>query len=322
MNGLISHIEFLLHAHDCIIIPDLGGFVLNYLPVRKDGLSVFDAPRYEITFNSELTHNDGLLAQSYMQTENISFQAAHTKIEQAVREMWQTLQINEKLELDVLGTLQLNAEKQLVFNPGNFTRPDIFGLSPTKLKPLIQVQSPIGVEKKPVNKTKVIRRIGQTVAAAAVIAFMMLVFPITDTSQSQQQAEIFSETNLFSLKTRKVESPESLIQTATVASSNKTETSIATERPSIESKEAEASAKTIVTKKYYVVVGVYEVRESALSILQNLKQEGFALASSHSRAGRTDVYAASFAERATAEAFKRELHEGYPAYKEAWILKY
>ena len=322
MNGLISHIEFLLHAHDCVIIPDLGGFVLNYLPVRKDGFSVFEAPRYEITFNSELTHNDGLLAQSYMQTENISFQAAQTKVEQAVREMWQTLQVNEKLELDVLGVLQLNAEKQLVFNPGNFTRPDIFGLSPTKLKPLIQVQSPIGIEKNPFNTTKVIRRISQTAAAAAVIAFMMLVFPITDTPQSQQQAEIFSETNLFALKAPKVESPQTTIEPIAIIPSNKTETSIAKEIPSIEPKESEVATNTVVPKKYYVVVGVYEVRESALSILQNLKQEGFALASSHSRAGRTDVYAASFTERATAEAFIRELHEGYPAYKEAWILKY
>ena len=41
MNEMVSHIEFLLHEHNCVIIPDFGGFVVNTQPSRRDGVSSF-----------------------------------------------------------------------------------------------------------------------------------------------------------------------------------------------------------------------------------------------------------------------------------------
>lgn len=35
MNRLVSHIEFLLHHHNCVIIPDFGGFVVNAVHSRE-----------------------------------------------------------------------------------------------------------------------------------------------------------------------------------------------------------------------------------------------------------------------------------------------
>ena len=37
MNEIALHIDFLLHTHDCIIVPGLGGFVLNETGVEKNG---------------------------------------------------------------------------------------------------------------------------------------------------------------------------------------------------------------------------------------------------------------------------------------------
>lgn len=321
MNELISHIEFLLHSHDCVIIPDLGGFVVNYSPVQRNGLSVFDAPCYEITFNQSLTHNDGLLAQSYMQTDGLSFQAATAKVEQAVRQMHQALQCDEKVELDVLGALRMNAEKHLVFTPGSFTRPDIFGFPVTKFKPMIQLQPSVSLQSKSEDKPKIIRRIAIGAAAAAVVAFMIFVFPVTDTPKLQQKAQLFTEIVLLSVKTSEPELIEMHQPAATVSSDE-----IEDQTPEIispaETTEVQVVSEAVSEKRYYVVVGVYGVHKLANQILNNLKDGGFSLASSHTRAGRTDVYAASFTKRATAEAFQRELHANYPAYKDAWILRY
>ena len=68
MDEIALHIDFLLHAHDCIIVPGLGGFVVNEMGVEKNGLWGLDAPTFEIIFNSKLSYNDGLLAESLMKT--------------------------------------------------------------------------------------------------------------------------------------------------------------------------------------------------------------------------------------------------------------
>ena len=59
----MAHIERLLLVHDCVIIPGVGGFVLQTLSAKyqeKDHL--FCPESKEIVFNPMLKHNDGLLS--------------------------------------------------------------------------------------------------------------------------------------------------------------------------------------------------------------------------------------------------------------------
>ena len=76
MNRLVTHIEFLLHEHNCVIIPDLGGFVVNTTNSQRDGIALFYPPSCELVFNRELTYNDGLLAESYMKAYDLTFEAS------------------------------------------------------------------------------------------------------------------------------------------------------------------------------------------------------------------------------------------------------
>ena len=68
MSRIISHIEKLLLKHDCVIVPHIGGFVLQHIPAHyeKDE-QIFYPEQKEIVFNRELQHNDGLLSESYIQ---------------------------------------------------------------------------------------------------------------------------------------------------------------------------------------------------------------------------------------------------------------
>ena len=83
MNEVALHIDYLLHSHDCIIVPGLGGFVVNTTDVEKNGLWGLDAPTVELLFNNKLTYNDGLLAESIMKTNNVSYEVAIRHIESA-----------------------------------------------------------------------------------------------------------------------------------------------------------------------------------------------------------------------------------------------
>ena len=113
MNQLISHIEFLLHTHNCVIVPSLGGFVVNTMPARRNGLSVFDSPVCELVFNRELTHNDGLLVESFMRTDGISFENATQKIDDSVRQIKNLLRSEESVDLGDLGQKPENDQAQV-----------------------------------------------------------------------------------------------------------------------------------------------------------------------------------------------------------------
>ena len=66
MIALARHIESLLLKHDCVIVPDFGGFVTQQVSARYvEDEGLFLPPYRSVGFNGCLKLNDGLLAQSY-----------------------------------------------------------------------------------------------------------------------------------------------------------------------------------------------------------------------------------------------------------------
>ena len=69
-----KHISFLLCEHNCVIIPDFGGFVANYESSRLDNHSnLIYAPKKSIVFNKSLQNNDGLLINEIASYEGLTF---------------------------------------------------------------------------------------------------------------------------------------------------------------------------------------------------------------------------------------------------------
>jgi hypothetical protein len=59
----ISAIESLLLEHDCVIIPNFGGFVINVQDFKFDEKEAIIYPRKKsIAFNERLKSDDGILA--------------------------------------------------------------------------------------------------------------------------------------------------------------------------------------------------------------------------------------------------------------------
>jgi len=117
MERIVEHIEFLLLQHDCVIIPDFGGFVLQTIPAEylEEG-HLFTPSRKEIIFNPTLTHNDGLLAESYMQRYTLDFAKAQSLVRNDVAEMKGVLDEYSELQLGSIG-LFFKEEGRLIFMP-------------------------------------------------------------------------------------------------------------------------------------------------------------------------------------------------------------
>lgn len=322
MKELVSHIELLLHEHNCVIIPGFGGFVVNTSPARRDGIATFHPPSCELVFNRDLTYNDGLLAQAYMKNEGILFEAAMVKVELAVEELIRTLRDTHRVDLGSLGYFATNDEKRFVYKPAHFVQPAYFGLGTASLKPLIQMQ-PATTPSRRAQRPIPHRSVGITAAAAAILLLMMFLLPVGDRTIVRQSAQIISESDLFGNRSQPINSDEATSETpvaevpaALSMTAIQPETVVEAPATAPEPRVAEVNQP-----RYYIVVGVYEVKEVAEKMMENLLDRGFSERGWMKRPGRIDVYAVSFTQKEEAENALRKLHNEYPAHRDAWILK-
>ena len=117
MERIVGHIMQLLSQHECVMIPDFGGFVLRSFPAEYIEENNFFVPsRKEIVFNPTLTHNDGLLRKSYMQQYTINFAEAYILIKDDVAELKKLLEGNTKLQFGSIG-LFFKENGRLIFEP-------------------------------------------------------------------------------------------------------------------------------------------------------------------------------------------------------------
>jgi nucleoid DNA-binding protein len=136
---ITEHISELLYAHDCVIVPDFGGFVCNHSPARLNSVNhVFYPPTKKIMFNKKLNKNDGLLANRISGELRIDFEAANKKIAEFVLSCQQVLKKGNKLQFPNIGTFHYDNENNIQFEPdanANYLVSS-FGLSHVQLSPV------------------------------------------------------------------------------------------------------------------------------------------------------------------------------------------
>jgi hypothetical protein len=130
--NLEKHISELLFEHDCVIIPDFGGFVCNYSSATiHSGKHQFYPPFKKISFNRNLKNNDGLLANQIAQAEKISYSDSNRNISEYVNKLNQELKTEKRFDLKNIGTFYLGEENTFLFEQDETVNylPDSFGLS-------------------------------------------------------------------------------------------------------------------------------------------------------------------------------------------------
>lgn len=139
MIEIQRHIEILLLDNDCVIVPGFGGFMAHHVDARYDeNDGSFLPPLRSIGFNPQLTMNDSLLVQSYIEAYDLSYPEALKRIEDEVNEIRQTLENKGVYEMTDVGVLRLNDEGNIVFQPceAGILTPSLYGLSNFNMRPL------------------------------------------------------------------------------------------------------------------------------------------------------------------------------------------
>jgi hypothetical protein len=114
---LTKYISDLLYRHECVIVPDFGGFVTNEISAKVNHYThTFYPPSKQLTFNAHIQHNDGLLANYIASSKSISYSEAILFIEKEVL-LWKSTLKQEELELENIGSLVLNSDGNYEFDP-------------------------------------------------------------------------------------------------------------------------------------------------------------------------------------------------------------
>src|SRR3989338_1414297 len=111
----------LLLRHNCVIVPGFGGFVARQVSARIDYSSgKMHPPSKSLLFNKQLVNNDGLLVAELARENTLSYDQALENVRHLVNDWQSTLRAGHRIELDRIGYLFLDAEKNLCFEQDRF----------------------------------------------------------------------------------------------------------------------------------------------------------------------------------------------------------
>ena len=311
---LNRHIEILLLSSDCVIVPDLGGFMTHHVDARYDDEdNMFVPPLRTLGFNPQLTMNDSLLAQSYIEAYDINYPEAIRRIEAEVTELKQQLYNDGFYEMTGIGVLSLNEDRHIVFEPceAGLLTPSLYGLGAFEMLPLdektnsqiVQVATQLPITDDSTKSIRTTTKDGEkaiivkmswlrnAAIAAAIIIFLLFTPTIINNIGTETQQPSMSEVDLLPLPNKAVE-PKKLDTSAVNIKHDSIETPAVEENVSsadttkIESAntnalKAEAIAKTtsepIAEKEtgYCLVLASQVAQQGAENLVSQMKQHGY-----------------------------------------------
>ena len=325
MIELERHIEILLLSNDCVIVPDLGGFMAHHIDANYDEQeNIFLPPLRTLGFNPQLKMNDSLLVQSYIEAYDISYPEALRRIQAEVMELKQHLETEGMFEMNDIGLLRLNEEGNMEFEPceAGILTPSLYGLSTFEMKPLRKEENPTG--KHPAAKSKDDNAItikmswlrNMVAAAAAAVAFLMITSPISNSETAtavQQSAFIPIST---SQKDAVMPEPTSAFTEETAVETDSVETTPVTE----ETPETIIPTATEQAHYYCIVLASQVSKRNAENFINNLSNLGLNDAHILETKFRRVVYG-SYATADEAHAQLKDLRSRSNQFKEAWVME-
>ena len=313
MISITEHIEFLILCHDCVVVPGLGAFIAHYTPAHIDrDLGCIFPPKRNLTFNPELSHNDGLLATSISRRHSMTFDAAMSTIKDEVALIRSQVESNGEYAIGRLGTLGHNPDGTMLFTPfATNTCSRYSGLYATSAKPLKVVEPVASVAETKVRNASPTRNVVKIVASIALLLCLGFMWstPIVDTNTNL--ASIGTGINVPSQKaSKKVTTPNIELAIAIPDPATATAKAIVN-RP-------EGNKSIATTPQYFLVIASLPTKAKAEEYIAAHKgEESMSVISTSTR---HRVYTASFETLADAQA---ELNAtGFlKQHPDAWIYK-
>lgn len=348
---LEQYISELLFKYDCVIVPGLGGFVANYKSATIQPIqNTFYPPSKSISFNKNLTSNDGLLANLVAQKENISFDNSCKRIEEYVAKINRDLKLKKKIILNDVGVLFLDAENRTQFEPQNAVNYLLgsYGLAVFQKQPIKRTSIEEKITKEFKDRTAPLTNVKEGKANTkkwlAVAALIPLAFlagwipsqydltgdlnyanlnPFKSTEQSVytpiKSAFVFNEIKESNIKDQITSSDENTYFLEINFDENESPIVVQLKEQPIAEAVTTYVASSIRELKYHIIGGCFSKKGNAKKMVRKLKKEGFDAAIVGKRKGLWTVSYNSFVTRKEAVS---ALADAKDHNTKAWILSH
>lgn len=289
-NDIFKYLEYSLFVHNYVVIPGLGGFIVN-LDSAYSGINI-ESPRFKIAFNPELNHDDGILVSYIVKDEKVSYNAASQRIKDFVKGLKRDLQDNIVVSFG-FGQMFLDKERNISFVENKtVSHPLFYGLTAVKLQYLTDIRGASVKETKHVLLRNVMG--GVAAVAAAVFLFVVPSINISNNEKNQEAGFLHTLTKSLSLDTN----PDSSLSDV---------------------KEEIQLDHKIQGRIYYIVVGGEDSKSRAQNLLEKVQLSGFSKAAIIESEERYRIYIASFTDKVEGESFLQTFRKENPKYESAWL---
>ncbi len=137
--GVEHYLNELLYRYNCVVIPGFGAFLTQKksATLHKASHTLYP-PTKILSFNSQLTSNDGLLVSYMADAEKTDYESMLQKVSETVSVWRKRLQSGEQLVLPNIGDLRMNKEGKVQFQPSEQVNylTSSFGLASFKSAPV------------------------------------------------------------------------------------------------------------------------------------------------------------------------------------------
>ena len=303
MKNLAQYIEELIIRHECVIVPNLGGFI-TYCDKAIVRNNMFYAPTERIRFNSLLTYHDGLLAEAYMRDRNIGYSEALSAIATEVEQIKKSLNSGNTVLFGRIGALSLSAENNItLLNSNPKFLPENIGLPVVHLKRLASAEPTNTIT---INISQTSTNALRYVASIAII-FLITLFIPNQTDNNTQHASI-SFDSLRSIKS--IEYSEESVENSDESVENNS--SVLTPQSSLEDNSS--------LNKYHLIIASLTSREDAEEYIANHTQFDRTQLQIIESKGKYRISAAGFNKYKDALQYMDSIRNDVPIAQKAWIM--
>jgi len=190
--NISKHISTLLKFNECVVIPDFGGFISNYVPAKFDHKrNAFMPPSKEIVFNSKISKNDGLLINQLVEVEGIAYHDAQLMISNWVDDALKALNHGEKIVLEGVGSIEFDRNGSFSFHSEaeNFLV-DAYGLKEFSFPKITRSIYNETYQPRPAIRATTVGKNVVKVAASIAILLALSIFPMKRESFKFQSSTV------------------------------------------------------------------------------------------------------------------------------------
>ncbi|MGD1946978.1 MAG: SPOR domain-containing protein [Croceivirga sp.] len=138
---LEHYIAELLYRYNCVVIPNFGAFLTNTVSARIDEKNqTFYPPTKVLSFNQQLTKNDGLLISHIASAKKLPYEELVEEINKVAQQWKIRLEDGKHIYLEGIGKLRMGQEQKIQFSPeeGHNYLASSFGFSSFNSGPVLR----------------------------------------------------------------------------------------------------------------------------------------------------------------------------------------